>query len=360
MKVGIARERSGQREILNYADMWRLVSQVQIPKRKPVGDGTRDSPYEPQGLSDWFWLAQQPLASAAMCMRVGNRVIARWGHDAGGLKSYTSDVTDFPDITREIAVGKEIRTDAGLIDAEAGIRVQQRTIYTRKAERVEFLDDHTIARMARELIAINHRRSEPYPASAELANTICGLLVAECGVHRAQAASASLFVTTLMLLDLIERSVTYGRHGQRYTWASMLMHGNSKTGDVTPNNISGRHANGDDQAKHPMAGAGTVKFAKQMNNLSTNNPSRNRVISVCSSWLANHLAEHAEQSGSHDIRHLIIRQNAKTWTGVPNTSLALPTTGGLRQLAEIALQLRARGPQCLLTGHKMTSIVYAS
>ena len=92
-------------------------------------------------------------------------------------------------------------------------------MYTRKAQRVQQLDPMVLAGAIRSLL---RGRSTSPACDGELANSLCGLLICESHKSRDNTGCA-VFMTTLLLLDLVEAGIKYGHKGQQYTWASLLM-----------------------------------------------------------------------------------------------------------------------------------------
>jgi hypothetical protein len=265
MKVGFGTAfRSQDNDYLLYTDIWRLVSIIKPTGIKPSGGGSLADPYRPLGIGDWFWLSQQEIGEDAIFIKVADRLIAKWGGKAGGLKSYTSDVTEVPEamFAGDIKdLTKKVREDSESRDAKPGYNPKTETVYTRKAKRVETVYA-TAATKARELLWGHASGDEN---AIELANTITGLLISEGGVDR-DKSKGGVFMTTFMLLDLIEKHIQYGRQGQFYTWASMLMHAGKDAAQPAPDEIPGRSKkNGLARkiAKHPMAGFDTVKRVRR-------------------------------------------------------------------------------------------------
>jgi hypothetical protein len=352
MKVGFGRAfGSLDRDFLLFADIWEMVSAIKPTACRPSGAGSWADPYCPLGIGGWFWLSQQPVGQKTVFIKVADRLIAKWGADAKYLKSYTSDVTGFPEeLFGEIgkATGKA-KLDSEDADLARGYNTKKETVYTRKAKRVEKVYA-TAATKARELLW-GHTSSDP--DAIELANTITGLLISEGGVDR-DKSGGGVFMTTFMLLDLIEKQIPYGKQGQYYTWASMLMHAGKTDDQPAPDEILGRSkkVGGRKLAKHPMAGFDTVAMGQRLDQ-NTANEVRNRIVSIATPWLANYLAEHDTDG---DYKYVYIRTVKRDIT--PKSRTLMKSYPHLREVSQIALQTRAVSTACLLTGSKAREITY--
>jgi hypothetical protein len=352
MKIGFGRAfKSLEVEFLLFGDIWNLVMNTKPTANKPGGDGTFAAPYRPLGVGDWFWLSQQPVGDETVFIRVADRLIAKWGSQAGGLKSYTSDVTDVPPElfteTKE-ATGYVVSASEGA-DRARNFDTKKETVYTRKARRVEKVYS-TAATKARQLL---WGYASGDDNAIELANTIAGLLISEGGIDR-DKSGGGVFMATFMLLDLIEKQICYGHNGQFFTWASMLMHAGTEA-QPAPDEIPGRSKKkgaGRKLAKHPMAGFGTVVMGKTLPQNSANE-ARNRIISVATAWLANFLAE---RDRDNNYRYVYISEKRRDIT--PKTPVTLKPYAHLRDVSRIALQTRAVSTSCLLTGSKGKEIGY--
>lgn len=355
MKVGFGRSfKLAPPQYLIYADLWALVNQARPVATMPVGLGTYDRPYMPLGIADWFWLSQQPVGPSTVYVKVANRLIAKWGADAGHLKSYTSDVTDVPkELLHNDVKGatRKVVDDNEKADADRGYDVKKEPVYTRKARRVEKVYA-SAATMARQLLWGHDSGDDD---AVELANTMAGLLISEGGIDR-DASKGGVFMTSFMLLDLIERQVPYGQNGQRYTWASMLMHA-GRPDQPAPNEIPGRKPKPGDQrlgrvAKHPMAGLGTVQMGKTISQ-NTANEARNRIVSIATAWLANYLAE---KDDDKSFEYFYVRSVKRDIT--QKTASVLKPYEHLRQLSLLAMQTRAVSTACLLRGDRGATLKY--
>jgi hypothetical protein len=354
MKIGFGRAfKSLDVEYLLFADIWNLVTTTKPTAHKPDGDGTLEAPYRPLGIGEWFWLSQQAVRDETVFIKVANRTIAKWGGEAGGLKSYTSDVTDVP---RELFSGETRQATSHVVSAseaadhKRGYDIKGETVYTRKARRVEKVYS-TAATKARQLLW-GHASGDD--DAIELANTIAGLLISEGGIDR-DKSGGGVFMATFMLLDLIEKQVCYGRNGQFFTWASMLMHAGGTEAQPAPDEIPGRSKKKGARrklAKHPMAGFGTVAMGKTLLQNSANE-ARNRIISIATAWLANFLAEH---DNDNSYKYVYVRSVKRDIT--PKTGVKLKPYAHLRDVSRIALQTRAVSTSCLLIGSKGREIDY--
>ncbi|MBB5463442.1 hypothetical protein [Paraburkholderia sp. Cpub6] len=354
MKIGFGRAfKSLDVDHLLYADIWNLLASSKPTASKPHGEGTFAVPYQPLGIGDWYWLSQQPVGKETVFIKVADRLIAKWGGAAKGLKSYTSDVTEVPPelLEGEVALATSHVVTAGeSADKARGFDPKAQTVYTRKARRVAKVYS-TAATKARQLL---WGQTSGDDDAVELANTIAGLLISEGGADR-DKSGGGVFMATFMLLDLIEKQICYGLNGQYYTWASMLMHAGASDAQPAPDDIPGRSAKSGltrKMAKHPMAGFGTVNMGKSIaqNNA---NEARNRVISIATAWLANYLAEHDTES---DYKYVFIRSLKRDVT--PKTPTRLKSYAHLRDVSRLALQTRAVSTSCLLTGSKTKEIGY--
>src|SRR5436309_10437725 len=101
MKIGIACEgtipktTTKFRRKLHSDGMLELLVGVVPTAAKPSGTGTRDDPYRPANLSNWYWLATKDSDVLPMYMQIGGQLIARWGSGGGQFVDYCTDVTDF-------------------------------------------------------------------------------------------------------------------------------------------------------------------------------------------------------------------------------------------------------------------------
>ncbi|MBC8749158.1 MULTISPECIES: hypothetical protein [Paraburkholderia] len=141
MKIGFGRAfKSLDVDHLLYADIWNLIASIKPTASKPHGEGTFDAPYGPLGIGDWYWLSQQTVGEATVFIKVADRLIAKWGAAAKGLKSYTSDVTEVP---ADLFAGDVLKATSHVVSAsESADKAREfdpkkQTVYTRKARRVE-------------------------------------------------------------------------------------------------------------------------------------------------------------------------------------------------------------------------------
>jgi hypothetical protein len=353
MRIGFARKfKSLDPDYLTYQDIWSLVASTLPTKTIPKGSGIYVDPYQPLGISDWFYLSQEEVGDGPTFIRVADRLIVKWGGDAGVLKSYTSDVTDIPieQYMTQDEYAKATKAAGEKSDIDRGYDVKKETVYTRKARRVDKVYS-TAAVKARELLW-GHTSGDP--DAIELANTITGLLISEGGADR-DKSNGAVFMATFMLLDLIEKQIRYGRNRQTFTWASMLMHAGAGQNQPAPAVIRGRgpdKGHKRDLAKHPMAGVGTVALGK---NISQNaaNEVRNRVVSIAAAWLANNLAE---DDSDKDYKYYLVRSDAREFK--PKSKAPLRAYEHLREMSRIALRMRAGSTACLLTGSQNENIGY--
>lgn len=290
MKAGLAYRSkiNGERGMV-YADKLLDVVKNTAPTTwAPVwGDGSLENPYRPTQSQHWAWLASRESGADPMFIVVGERVIARWGSSGGYYKDYATDVTEWEGHVRGKILGKErkdvqaaIKTIADAykkIDDEELHLDPDWSVYTRKALRVLYVHEMTetyAAQKSRELLQGLGTAHE----CPELANTLVALFV--CEAHRSPAT----FAISLMLLDLVETSTTYGRGGEKtYTWKSMLMHHVNDQSFA----ISGRGSSSSKPlGKHPMAGAGTASLGRNL--VFGQNMVSDRVISIAAVWLAHY------------------------------------------------------------------------
>lgn len=372
VKVGFGRRfKTLEMEFVPYDAIWEAVRAKKFVKAQPPGAGTADDPYRPTSVGEWYWLTQVDLPVEPQYMRVGSRLIARWGTAAGKQgQNYASDLTDFKDLVGAPTPDaiSEVKSRMATKDKSAGLPGEgQATIYTRKAMRLDALEPQVAARAARQLL---HGQPLNTDYEGELANSLCGLLI--CEGHKSRDNSgAAVFMATLLLLDLVEARVRYGRNKvdqQQYTWASMLMHGNSTAKPVAiapPAKIPGRSVKGEkrDIAKHPMAGAGTVALGKSITNLGEDNAARNRVVSIGVAWMANFLWE---RDPSTDYQYSFVRQSVDTWSQpkIQDKSKAAEKPAPqiaykhLKKVSEMALEIRRITTDCLVNGKMSDKVTY--
>jgi hypothetical protein len=368
VKVGFGRKfKSLDMEFLPYETVWELVKGTKPVPSEPSGSGIAVDPWRPANIGEWFWLAQVDIGAGPQFVQVGKRLIVRWGTDAGGMKNYSSDITDNLEVLQmtdtptdkgvkkaQVVAGEHIKKVMEESDKRAGLKTTGTTVYTRKAQRVQELDPMVLAGAIRSLL---RGRSTSSACDGELANSLCGLLI--CEGHKSRDNSGcAVFMTTLLLLDLIEAGIKYGHKGQQYTWASLLMHG-SESADrdpvKTPEQILGRSVTNKarEVAKHPMAGLGTVNLGKSITNLKDDNTSRNRVVSVGVAWLANFLWE---RDPSSDYAYFFVKQDSKTWE--KDTAVKQKPYGHLKDVCKSALTIRSITTDCLINGKRSRDVGY--
>jgi hypothetical protein len=256
-----------------------------------LGQGTWSEPYQPSAIGHWYKLSQLKLTGNPIFIRVGTRLIARWGNNAGKFKNYCTDVTEDANDAARLALAQA--TQGGVMNedhvAAWGDFYAEMDghsplpAYTKKALRVmsiETMTDQYAANQSRLLLSGEPTAGANCP---ELACSLCSLFISEA------SRAPETFAVAIMLLDLIETSTTYGLGGEKmYTWRSMLSH------DTT--HIPGRSAGEKIQGKHPMAARGSAEYARKMDIESTTpNMVMARSVSILSVWLAHYLKKkHAE------------------------------------------------------------------
>jgi hypothetical protein len=341
MKIGIAcrytyKQQPG-RSILHSDALLSLLN-VRPTATAPSGSGTMEDPYVPTQLSHWAGLAAMDAKKDPMFILTGGRLIARWGTNTPSFVDYCTDVTpaELQKIVKSEALGK--LTDdpvhkIGNMYKEWDVLIDvdpKLPSYTRKALRVRELDDRAAAYYSRRLLV----GATDCGGCPELASTVCSLFIAES--HR----SPTMFVVSLMLLDLIETTTTYGRGDKRYTWKSMLMYG---TDDI-PGRGSGVKAMG----KHPMASVGSVAQSGRLytNNDGLQNRVQDGVISIFSIWLTHYMA-----LNHRDCEYRIIRAEGHTaWTGTRQTMPRDIPGKSLTKACGAAVTARLNTHACLIGG----------
>lgn len=349
MKIGIAcryEYKSQPTRSLIHSETLSDMLKTAIPGAvaPTVGDGSLASPYVPSTLSHWYYLALQRPGVDPSFILVSGFLIARWGTGGGQYVNYCTDVTDFVDIITDKCIGQvdyedAIRNDIGdwykLYDSLSG-RDSSLPSYTRKAQRVEDMDDRQAALICRNLIENNGDCNE----CPELACSLCSLLISEA--HR----TPETFVISLMLLDLIETGTTYGQGGLKtYTWKSMLMYGID--GIDIPGRGNGMKALG----KHPMVGTGTVAMGAQLHCFEArSNIVKDRVISIMAVWLAHYMAKN--HSG---FTFFIVKMDGhQPWTA-PRQPEMDGGSKGLRGNCFKAVKARCQSSALLIGG---TTVLY--
>ncbi len=310
MKIGIACRYTYQhqpaRSIVHSDALLELLKRnMPIATAPNIGDGSLERPFRPTSIGAWFWLSQQRSRQPPMFILVGGRLIARWGTGGGQYVDYCTDVTDFVDLVTQYCLGgddyedmiaQEIGKWYALYDQLSGLDPRLPS-YTRKALRIGDLDDREAAAISRGLLQGTVDCGE----CEELASSVCALFISES--HRVPA----MFAISLMLLDLVETSTTYGSGGgKRYTWKSMLMY---NTGGI-PGRGGGLKVLG----KHPMAGLGTVALGARLFTYNDgDNLVRDRTVSILSVWLTHYLAL---KYGGEGYTYFIVDAPGHTkWTG---------------------------------------------
>jgi hypothetical protein len=354
MKIGIAcryEHQSRPARSIVYGDRLLELLRNTLPAREVVrlGDGSSDSPFVPMRIGEWFTLAHAETAVAPMFISIGGRKIARWGSGAGPLQDYITDVTDYPELAAR-TVGaldyqdtvRELKRHYDTADAVAGIDTEL-PIYTRKALRVARFDDRTLAIWSRRIL---HGEAD-CSGCPELASSIAALFIAEA--HRSE--SQAVFAISLMLLDLVETATTYGAGGAKtYTWGSMLMH--HLEGQVDPHPIPGRGRGLQLLGKHPMAGAGTAAGGRGMFSWLTDNPTRDRAVSIMSVWLAHYMAKYNSQHRGTNFTFFIVSDER---AGAARQAVLSKADEGLRDNLRRAVAHRCRELTLLIGG---TTVYY--
>ena len=352
MKIGIACRykfrKEPARSMVHFDAVVDILRNVKPPAIAPKkGDGAVKTPYVPNVLGHWYYLAMQKSKAAPIFIRVGGRLIARWGSLGGKFRDYCTDMTEFDLLLKKILlkVSESENHENELrvlnqryieLDDMAGINTKLSS-YSRKALRIGEVEDRVAAHWSRNLLqGLDECHSCP-----ELASTLCALFISE--VHRVP----QMFALSLMLLDLVETATTYGDDGGKtYTWKSMLMHDTSK--------ILGRSPGQKGLAKHPMAGSGTVKLGKDLFGYGsgTTNVVRDRVISIMSVWLTHYMTRHHGEGGKYKF-FIVWTKSRPTWTGSLAGSLKKPDQF-LQKNCTQAVQQRVSNPSCLIGGTEVT------
>lgn len=320
------------------------------------GNGTLDDPYEPQGIGEWYWLAQQDTAFTPTFISVGGRLLARWGAGAEDLQDYVTDITGYEPGTAEYCLGKDnyrdwvqtMKEQYDIFDHQSKIDTRM-PAYSRKALRVAHLDDAAAAQATRLLLAgVGDCRDCP-----ELASTLVSLFVAESY----RSAGQAVFPITLMLLDLVQTHTSYGQGGEKtYTWKSMLMHHgeNSKLDFDIPGRSAGKKQT---LGKHPMAGVNTATMGRGLFRYDNDNASRDRVISIMSVWLAHYLAKKYPKVSPNNFEYFIISdKSGHPGMQVPSKQKDQKKADEtLEKACRDALRLRCTTLDCLIGG---TTVYY--
>ncbi len=330
MKIGIAcryrfkkdkksQEMVDARSMIHSEQLLDLFRTLVIAKAAPqTGNGSIAEPYQPKSVSEWYYLAMQEPGKDPTFVNVGGRLIARWGTGGGQFVNYCTDVTTWEEAITANCIGKPsyenfIRHDVAdafeRFDRSIGMDVDNLNSYTRKALRLDYtraslslgqMSDREAAMRTRGLLNGIGDCDDCF----ELASSVCSLFLSEA------ARLPATFLISLMLLDLVETSTTYGKGGaKRYTWRSMLMYGNPV--DVP---VPGRGGGTKVLGKHPMAGQGTVIQGNALTLLDRgDNLVRDRVISIMTVWLAHYLAK---LFGPKGFAYYIVDAPKHTpWTG---------------------------------------------
>lgn len=364
MKIGIAcrysykkskqsAEMVDARSMIHSEQLLDLLRVIVIPKTAPQnGDGSLATPYQPRNINEWYYLTMMKPKNDPTFLSVGGRLIARWGVNGGQFVNYCTDVTTWEEAITENCIGKDsyenfIRHDVAdafeRFDRSIGIDVDSLNSYTRKALRLDYtraslslgqMSDREAAMRTRGLLNGIGDCDDCF----ELASSVCSLFLSEA------ARLPATFVISLMLLDLVETSTTYGKGGAKhYTWRSMLMYGNPV--DIP---VPGRSQGTKVLGKHPMAGQGTVVQGNALTLLDRGeNLVRDRVISIMAVWLAHYLAK---LFGPKGFTYYIVDAPKHTpWTGPRSPEL---TRGDeeLKKACRAAVSERCKHPNLLIGG----------
>lgn len=321
------------RAILHSNQILELLKSPRVASVDPsTGDGKLDTPYKPSQVGHWYAISQMKPRVEPTFISVGGRLIAQWGTGAGDLANYCTDVTGAEEEVRKATSEKDYNDHVH----EWGRRYQKLDeqlkidtklpAYTRKALRVAELSDWVAAAKSRLLLGGDAHACDGCP---ELASSVCSLFLAEA------KRAPPTFLISLMLLDLVETSTTYGKGGAKtYTWKSMLMH------DVS--GVPGRGDGVKTLGKHPMAGAGTAILGRAMLEGKGGNVVTDRAISVMSVWLAHYL-----QQRNPKLEYFIIEGQKGGWS--PQLKREKPDDL-LKKDCTQALVQRGAGFSCLIGG----------
>lgn len=324
-----------------------ILTQCDVKDAKPAGGGTLDDPYRKLSMENWRWAAKENARNEPIIYSVGGRTLVRWGALMGGLKDYISDMTEYPDLLKEILgaskdtvkqKGGEVRGKFEDADKLRGIDTAL-AAYTKKALRVDNLTDEAAASRSRSLLNDSDTDCTDCP---EIASSFCSLFVPEAN------RAPKTFVISLMLLDAVETGTTYGVEGKKvYSWKSMLMHSKDETVELdVPTRAKGVKL----LAKHPMAGLNTVKLGKDMMNWGTDNAVRDRVVSLMSLWLAHYLQKVDSQK-----TYYLLRSGKDDKAEDIKSFRKTKSDADLLKMCKAAIELRCNTYACLIGG---TSIGY--
>ena len=107
MKIGIACRytfrKKPARSMVHFDAVVDILKNVKPPAIAPKkGDGAVKTPYVPNVLGHWYYLAMQKSKAAPIFILVGGRLIARWGSLGGKFRDYCTDMTEFDLLLKKI------------------------------------------------------------------------------------------------------------------------------------------------------------------------------------------------------------------------------------------------------------------
>jgi hypothetical protein len=238
--------------------IWAMKAAVVTEEPYP-GNGTEVSPFCLNSIGQWAKAAAEVTAKGRDLYVIGGQIIER--NPAGEYANYMTDVLE----AIPVADFKEVSSAGRPRRFSSPDRSDRTPIYRKKYERIgtSGLDDVKLAQQMRELLKGAQRMDIAY--SDELPGLAAAMFLAE--VCRAPV----MLPIGLMLLDLIEKQVRYGRDGSKIYTIEKMMSDPTKPSD----RISG--------GKHPMMHDGTINQAKVM--FQALNPVTKKTVSIATAWL---------------------------------------------------------------------------
>jgi hypothetical protein len=244
--------------------IWAIQA-VNVVQEAYLGNGAEINPFRLNSIGQWAKAAATQTVKGFDLYAIGGQIIER--NPAGQYADYMTDVVEAVPV-----VGyKDVSTAGRPRSFPSPDRRDTTPIYRKKYERivasVDTLDNVKVAKQMRELLKGTQKMNIVY--SAELPGTVASMFLAE--VYRAPV----MLPIGLMLLDLIEKQVVYGREDKKTYTIEKMMSDLNNPGD----RISG--------GKHPMLHDNTINQADQM--FQALNPVTRKAVSITTAWLTYYL-----------------------------------------------------------------------
>jgi hypothetical protein len=257
-------ERSFTSKPINMIQVLNMLNSIaeNIQECELEGNGTTDMPYTMNSIKSWKAAANLKSPSLSY-YQIGNMLLEK-NPNNGCYANYIYAIDQFRAICK-----KSQQTPLGKYPYFFNRNpTPKNPVYKMKAEDLtRYGNDIQLVKIARQLMK-GEQVNKDYPD--ELPNTIATLFISEV------SRSAMMLPIGLMLLDLIEAGIKYGKEGKKsYTWSNILF--NDSRDQLTNPDILGLGG------KHPMTCTGSVKMAKKaFDGYSIVNL---RAISILTAWL---------------------------------------------------------------------------